>query len=114
MIEDLATKIDIKEVAMNKTTSVDKGHDEISSTLVPDTWATMSGNLRETQETEGGSKELKVKADTCDKERSIIKACSINRVNGYQAHEFEEIAMENYVKEKMVNGHEEPFPTVVL
>ena len=42
MIKDLATKIDMKEVAMNKTTSVDDEHSKIFPTLVPETWAVAS------------------------------------------------------------------------
>ena len=66
VMEDLATKIDINEVAMNKTRSVDNDHGEIFSTLVPKTWAVASGNQHETQEMESGDEELKVEADTCD------------------------------------------------
>ena len=41
MIKDLATKINMKEVAMNKT-SVDDEHSKIFPTLVPETWAVAS------------------------------------------------------------------------
>ena len=38
----------------------------------------------------------------------------MKRFNGYEAHESEEIVMKNDVEAKMVNGHEETFPTLVL
>ena len=62
MIEDLATKIDIKEVAMNKTTSVDDKHSKTFPILVPETWAVASENRQKTQEKDDGS-EGKIKAD---------------------------------------------------
>ena len=79
MIKGLATKID-------------NDHDRIFSTHVPETWVVASKNQRETQETEGVGEKLKVEKNTCDEERRIIEACSIKKVNGYEAHEIEEIA----------------------
>ena len=88
--------------------------DQIFSTLVLETWAIASENQCKTQETGGDGEEPKVETNTCDEERSIIKDCSIKRIDGYEAHEFQGIARENDVKAKMVNGHEELFPALVL
>ena len=68
MIEDLATKIDIKEVATNKTTSVDGEHSKTFLTMVPETWAVASENRHKTQETDDGGKE-KLKADVKEDQR---------------------------------------------
>ena len=101
MMKDLATKINIEEAAMNKTISVDNDHDRIFSTHAPETWAVVSKNQRETQEMEGVGEEPKVETNTCDEERSIIEACSIKRVNGYEAHEIEEIATKNDIESEV-------------
>ena len=74
----------------------------------------MDINLCKTQEKGGDGEEPKVETNTCDEERSIIRDCSIEKINGYKAHDFEEIDMENDVKAKMLNSHEEPFPALVL
>ena len=55
MIEDLATKIDIKEVSMNKTISVDDKHSKTFPILVLETWAVATKSQRDTQEMEGGN-----------------------------------------------------------
>ena len=65
VIEDLATKIDIKEVAMNKTTSVDDKHSKTFPILVLETWAVASENRQKTQEKDDGSKG-KLEADVKD------------------------------------------------
>ena len=101
-----------KEEKDQDNTTNDDG--QIFSTLVPETWAIASENRCKTQETGGDGEEPKVETNTCGEERSIIKDCSIKRIDGYEAHEFEGIAMENDVKAKMVNGHEELFPALVL
>ena len=62
-----------------------------SCTLDLETWAIASGNQCRTQETEGGGEEAKVEAYACDKEASIIDAFLIEKVNGYEAHEFKEM-----------------------
>ena len=98
----------------NDQDNIDNDDGQNFSTLVPKTWAIASENRCKTQETGGDGEELKVETNTCDEERSIIKDCSIEKINGYEAHDFEEIAMENDIKAKMVNGHEEPFPALVL
>ena len=56
-------------------------------------------NQRETEETEGGGEKVKVDTDTCDKEGSIIEACSIKKVTGCEAEEIEEVATKNDKKE---------------
>ena len=105
---------------MNKTISIDNDHDRICSTHVPETWAVASKNQRETQETEGVGEESKVEKNTCDEERRIIEACSMKKVNGYEAHEIEEIATKNDIQsemamdESMVDGHVETFLTLHL
>ena len=53
-IENLATKIDIKEVAMNKITSNNYEHGKTFSTLVLVTWAIVFEKQHKIQETEGG------------------------------------------------------------
>ena len=112
-IEEIATKNDIQsEMAMDE--SMVDGHVETFLTLHLETCAIVSENRCKTQETRGDGKNQKVETNTCDEERSIIKNFLIEKINGYEAHDFEEIAMENDVKAKMVNGHEEPFPTLVL
>ena len=88
-----------KEMAMDK--SMVDGRVETFSTLVPETWAVASESQRETQKTEGGGDEVKVEANACNEEGSIIEACSIKRVNGYEAHEIEEIATKNDIESKV-------------
>ena len=72
---------------------------ETFSTLVPENWAVASESQRETQEMEGGGEKAKVDADTCDKEGSIIEACSIKKVNGCEVNEIQEVATKNDNKE---------------
>mgnify|MGYP000353112311 CR=1 FL=1 len=66
MIKEVATKNDIKEVAMENMAKVIDQRCLESSTLVLETWAVASENQRETQETEGGDEEAKVGADAHD------------------------------------------------
>ena len=115
-IDEVAANDEVKEVGVKNTIRVDNNHGETFSTFVPEaeTWVIVSKSQRETQESEGGGEEAKVKVDTCDEEGIIIKSCSIKKVSGYEAHEFEEIVVENDIEAKMVNGHEETFPTLVL
>ena len=98
VIEVIATKKDIEsEMAMDE--SMVDGCFETFSTLVPETWAVASECQRETQATEGGGEKAKVDADTCDKEGSIIEACSIKKVNGCEVNEIQEVATKNDNKE---------------
>ena len=48
-------------------------------------------NQIKTQETGGGGEEAKVEADAYDEEASIVEAFLIEKVNGYEAHEFKEM-----------------------
>ena len=63
LIKEVATKNDIKEVAMDNMAKVIDQRRMESSTLVLETWAIPSENQRETQETEGGGEEAKVRVD---------------------------------------------------
>ena len=95
------------------------GHVETFSTLVLETWAVASKRQRETQETEGGGEEVKARTNTCKEEGRIIEACSIKRINGYEAYESKEIATKNDIKsemamdESMADGRVETFSTLV-
>ena len=114
LIAEIAMKIDI-ESEVDEDESMADGYVDTFSTLILETWAVASKRQRETQETEGGSEEVKDKTNTCEEEGTIIVACSIKRINGYEAHDSKEIAMKNDIKPKRVdNDHEETFPTKVL
>ena len=119
MIEDLATKIDIKEVATNKTTSVDGEHSKTFLTMVPETWAIASENRHETQEMEGDKKGkdqdgVQNKESEQSSERDDDGhvghvdpkdefATSIEEDNGCDAHEIDEAATKNVIKEVGMN-----------
>ena len=78
--------------------SMADGHVETFLTPVLETSAVAPLCQRETGETEGVGEEPKVEKNTCDEERRIIEACSIKKVNGYEAHEIEEIATKNDIE----------------
>ena len=88
-------KSDVKDDIKAKVSEAVNQRQIDSFAHVPETWTVVTKSQHETQE--GGSEELKVEADACNEDRSIIKAYSIKRVNGYETHEFEEISMENDV-----------------
>ena len=92
MIKEIVTKNGI-ELEVAKDESMADGHVKTFSTLVLETWAIALKSQRETQETEGGGEEVKAETNTCEEQGRIIEACSIKRVNGYEADESKEIAM---------------------
>ena len=79
------------DIMKDLATKIDNDHDRIFFTHVPETSAVAPVCQHETEETEGVGEELKVEKNTCDEERRIIEACLIKKVNGYKAHEIEEI-----------------------
>ena len=102
MIEEIATKKDIKsEVAMDE--SMADGHVKTFPTPVLETLAVAPVCQRETGETEGrgGKKtaqhdeEVKIEANAYDEDISIVDTCLCEKVNRYEAHEFEEMDKDN-------------------
>ena len=91
MIEDLATTKDIKEVAINKTTSVHDEHGKTFFTLVLETWEVACKSQHETQEMEGGRGEVKV-----------------------EANEINNVKMKVDMDDLIVNGSDKNFPTHAL
>ena len=102
-MDDLEVKM-----AIDNTMKKDLNCAETSSPLFQEIWAMMDGDISfsgkraitvqsytnqiKTQETGGGGEEAKVEADAYDEEASIVEAFLIEKVNGYKAHEFEEMA----------------------
>ena len=83
---------------MDNTAKEEDVHVLTSSTLALETMEIASSNRCKTQEMEGEVEEVKVKTDAYDEDISIVETCLIEKVNRYEAHEFEEMDNDNDLK----------------